>query len=347
MAFLKAIWLISLCMAAASIVLMMVLILWRLVRDAAARRTGKRRSEVTQVLLEALEQPTSDTMPEVRIATRDLPILDDVIGELLDVVTGQMRGRLVDILRSIGAETHAIQSLRHGSVTERRRAARTLGLFRSPAGADALRRALDDPHVDVRIAAAEAISSTGVAIALPDLVVSLRIGVEPPSRRLRKIFRRLAATQVDALLALLRTAALPRVKMLAVDALAHSIDYRAVEAILAVSGDASDELRAEALRGLSVLGHPAALPAVQRGLTDPAWPVRAQAARCAGRIGFAQTGNEVAHLLHDDAWWVRYRAAEALLALGGPSAALLHQIAGEASRAGRIAQLVLAEKAAA
>lgn len=347
MTFLHGIWSVSIGLAAISLLVMGTLIVRRIASDLTASKRSARRNALITLILDAVDQIESQNKPKLALEPGDLPVLDDVVGELLDLVTGSSRDHLIELLRTLGMDRNARQRLTEGDASERIRAAQTLGLFKDDATAQALRRALDDPISLVRLAVAEALVKIDGRISATELVAKLRIGAERPSRQLRTIFRSIAAPQFEALRALLGPESPTVVRMLAIDALAHSDDYRAVDVILAISNDPVDDVRAEALRGLTVLEHPAALPAVQRGLADPSWPVRLQAARCAGRIGFSETAPTLIRLLEDDMWWVRYRAAEALVALGGDALAALRDAAATPSRAGRTAQLVLAEKAAA
>jgi hypothetical protein len=72
--------------------------------------------------------------------------------------------------------------------------------------------------------------------------------------------------------------------------------------------------------------------------------VRTQAANCAGRIGCLAAIPRLTELLGDEQWWVSYRSAEALYALGEDGRRALAGAAASPGRAGRVSELVIAEK---
>src|SRR5262249_54327479 len=62
-------------------------------------------------------------------------------------------------------------------------------------------------------------------------------------------------------------------------------------------------------------------------LADPAWPVRAQAARALAAMGQQEplVVMRLSEGLRDEAWWVRANCADALLASGPPGRAALEE----------------------
>lgn len=339
------VWLVSLALMAASLSIMALLILRRWVFALGERRRAERRNHLEQTMLAHLDGTA--TIQDVRaVAGGRVPLLGEVGMQLLDLMRGDSHERLVALLSQLGVAESLLGLLKRGGRHDRIAAAVCLRYFREEAVIDALRQALDDTDPNVRLAAAASLVELGIAPSVADLVSKLRIGSGEHSQTLRQIFRGLVPKQTPALVALLTSQAAPAAKVLALDALGRSGDYEVVSAVMAMTSDAEIDLRAEAFRALATLSHPAALPAVRRGLEDPTWEVRTQAAVCAGRIGLVELIPELGHMLGDPVWWVRFRAAEALLMLGEPGReALVAASRSESEQTVRMAQIMLAERA--
>ena len=80
-----------------------------------------------------------------------------------------------------------------------------------------------------------------------------------------------------------------------------------------------------AARALGTAATPRAAPALEVGLGDESWQVRAQAARSLGALRVQRTLPALTRLLEDPAWWVRAAAADALVDLGEPGIAVLRE----------------------
>jgi HEAT repeat protein len=210
---------------------------------------------------------------------------------------------------------------------------------------EALQAALDDRDYFVRLAAVRSLTELGAMPSAELIVKKLGVEAEHNSRVLYHIFRQLAPALNDQLVAIIHSNHSIAVRVLALDALGKSGDGALVEPISRLAGDPSAEIRAKALRALAELGYPDAAPQVLKGLDDESWRVRTQAANCAGRIGCLAAIPRLTELLADEQWWVSYRAAEALYALGQPGRAALQGAVAVAGRAGRVSELVIAEKA--
>ena len=98
------------------------------------------------------------------------------------------------------------------------------------------------------------------------------------------------------------------------------------------------------LAALGALGHPAAKPAVLRGLDRKDAAARAEAAAAAGRIGMEEAIERLADLLDDPEWQVRFNAADALVKLRPRGQEALRRMARTGSATARdAAATVLAE----
>ena len=262
---------------------------------------------------------------------------------LVDSVSGETRETLIDLLQRFGVVRDEIDRLRSGTAEQRLKAVLALAFFETPDVVAALNGALRDRHIEVRIAAANAL----VAIDRPvDLEIVLgwfgnRKGSYP--RSLRNLLCALVARDPKAIAARLESAPESALTTL-IYALGHTQDFDIIPKLIQIGvNHRSTDVRAETLRALGLIRHPAAAPAVSRGLVDDAWEVRTQAAIAVGRIGLTNMADSLARLLDDVEWWVRFRAAEALGRMGETGIALLVERGRSEGEGGRIARLVLAE----
>jgi HEAT repeat protein len=340
---LRAIWLVSLAMAALSCTAMLLLVLRRVVQMRAARRRERLRAAAAAVLLDYIDGNAD--APAVRAAAggRD-DIVGDLVFEMREILRGEGAARLVELAAASGGIERERRRLASRNPGVRAEAVRRLTIYGDEA-VPWLRQALGDAAATVRVAAAVELTRLGAPLPLMALAEHLQVGVDTSSDDLRRIFRRAVAAEPRAAIAMLVDAQTgDALRQLLVDGLGHAGDFQALPMIAAMAQHGNPEVRAEALRALAALGHPSAGDTAIAALADADWRVRAQAANCIRRIGAEQAVPAVAPLLGDDQWWVRFRAAEALAALGDGGRRQLEALARNADRAGQVAQLVLAER---
>lgn len=339
-----ALWTVSSALALAASLMMLALVVRRIGLDRLAARSARRRDELSALVIAALDPEATGAPPSIT-SEADRRLLGRISRDLLDLVRGEDRGRLLNLLEANGVVDLALADLVGGSARQRAAAAALLAPFTREDCRAALLGALrQDRSQAVRMAAAFAVVEWGVMPPVSVVVSSLDLGRGTASRRLMSLFRKIAARDPASLMALADGEQTPDVVILVLDALSQAGHMDALPLAVEATHHPKVDVRAEAYRALAQLGHPAVADAVAAGLEDPAWPVRAQAALCVGRIGLAELKDRLAGLLDDLEWWVRYRAAEALAELGTPGIAVLRTAAPRADAAGRIAQLVLAEK---
>lgn len=368
MTLLATIWWTSALLMAAPLLMLGGLIVRRLYHDRVARRLQQRKKALTLLAMIYLESPVDDQRIRQicgtfdlnvlhRVASRlveghrrrsqlrsDLRLLRDIIEDLLGSVRGETRERLVNLLRTTSARQFCLNDLRSRSVKRRIGAIETLALIPDPEIIDALRGRLDDPEPDVRLAAARSLVDLGPNLTLDDLVVKLDIGGTIRSRMLRDIFRVVATRDTGDLIELLDSEPPNLVAALAIYAIGTTQDYSLIPVITRHASRPAVDVRAEAMRALAAIGHPAAGPTVMAGLRDPAWEVRTEAAICAGRIPLPNAVPLLQERLSDEQWWPRFRAAEALREIGGRGRYTLEQARKGQGAAARIADMVLAEE---
>lgn len=341
------VWQVSLGLAGTAVLMMLILVVRRTWIDRRAARRAERRQHLIAEVLTAIDPETAGAAVAVA-SDGDRRLLAEIGRELMDIMRGQDRGRLLAVMEKAGVVAVALADMRARSAHRRADAAAFLAPFDREDCRAALLDALErDANPAVRIAAAFGLVEWGALPPLPRLVAALKAVGALRSRRVMSLFRKLALRVPAELAELGAGDPDPAMLVLILDGLAQAGHLDALPLMLAATAHANLDVRAEAFRALAQLGHPAAEPAIAGGLDDPAWPVRAQAALCVGKIGIAGLADRLLTLLDDGEWWVRYRAAEALAELGPPGLEGLRAASGAPTSAGRIAQLVLSEREAA
>jgi hypothetical protein len=335
------IWWLSLALAGLAIATTVVLVFVRLLTTRRRIRWAARRRELVRQLLggNAAVKEELGRLPPALVA--------DTFVELIRLVRGDERTRFVAQAGAFGVPQQLARQVRRGSARERFLAAHALAEFGDEQSVAALREAVGDGNPRVRLAAALSLAEGGHADNIHELVQDLRLGSEEGSALVVTIFQRASASRVEDVKSLiLAPETNAGVRLAAIEALVASGDYSVVPVVTRLALDAPDDTPElpHYLRALGLIGHPAARPAVHKGLSSPAYAVRAAAAEAAGRIGIAEVADPLAGLLDDDEWWVRFRSAEALLKLGEPGLERLRAAArGASPRARSAAASMLAE----
>lgn len=322
-----------------------LLILRRGILQRAAERRGAQRRVLVDQLLSGLERGGEVGGLQTAFGAKAPGLVADVAEEILALLRGKDKTRMLQMFRSLGLVELQLRLLRSRSAEQRAKAVALLAHFPEPEVIENLRRCLADADANVRLTAAEALVEQDVEMDLDLLLEQLQVGEVEHSLRLRHVFRRLAPRMSQAFAAHLRSEVPAAVKVLLLNALARTGEFGLVEQVLPCLEDPSVNVRAEALRCLASFAYPVDAAWLIRAMEDPAWEVRAQAALAAGRIGLPDTLESLKRLLGDPAWWVRYRAAEALHGLGVEGRQALWWLAAADAEGAQIAQAVLAEKA--
>jgi HEAT repeat protein len=276
-------------------------------------------------------------------------VLTDLAVDILELVRGDEKARFAERLVRAGVSARLHHRLRRGGVRTRILSAAALANFHDPATRQALERALDDPHPEVRLTAALALAAHGDAPPPAALIGRLALGDGERSLLIVLLLAECARHRAEGVRSLLADpSAVPGIRAAAAEALALCDDFAAVPLIAALAME-SDSRAPELPRYLGALAeieHPAGLAAVLHGLRSPAPAARAGAARAAGRIMLEEAIGPLGRLVGDGDWWVRFRAAESLLRLDQTGKSLLHGVArGGNARARTTAEGMLAEHA--
>lgn len=343
---LMSLWWLSIGMAAVALAWMAALIVARLLRDRREVRRALDRRRVQQAFLDIMAG-SGDAIGRVREVATRARVTAEALLEVLALVRGAERDRLISALAAFGIDDRFRWRLTRGGAAGRIAAAEALSIFPGERNRAALREALGLARsAELRVALMRSLIDLGAPVDLREVIGDLgrRRGAE--SLLYLPLIARMVADDPGQALHLFADETMSaQGRVVLAEALGRSGDFRAIEP-LALTASAPDvELRIASIRGLAALGHPAAEAPVVAGLADPAWTVRAAACEAAGRIGLRSTIPSLAGHLGDPVWWVRFRAGEALAALGAVGRDELRSAAlsGE-PLAQRTASMVLAER---
>lgn len=340
---LETLWLGSLTLAAFSLAIMVTLLIARAVSSQLAQGRAKERERLVSLLLGDTASPEAEA-PLLRVGGKQLAFLSV---ELIQLVRGTDRERFVANATAMGVPERLRHQLGSGPPRARLAAAEALAQFDDEKSLQRLEQALDDPHPEVRIAAALSLAAVGKPPPARELVFKLGIGSTENSLLAVSLLRDVAVSRPNELKELLVNEDIPAgAKAAVIESLSASADYTLVPMIVSLAGEEGDPgYLTRYIAALGAFGHPAGEPAVKRGLQSPHWDVRAAAAQAAGRIGLVTVASNLKQLLSDPEWWVRFRAGEALTRLGPVGADYLRAVVSSGHEPARTAaSKILAER---
>jgi HEAT repeat protein len=341
---LRFIWITSIVLGLAAILIMTALVVLRVVNERRADRAKAERRHVLSALIRFSEDGNRSAVEAV-LGSIPAAIVADAGFEFLELLRGEEREAIEAAFSEAGLPDFIRGRLHRGNEADRIHATEMLAAFPGPETVRSLEVALEKDHArEVRISAAIALSKLG---SLPPLErVLSRIGPRGQrSRRLVELFQSLPTEHIEQLAVYAAQEDCPAfVRAAAVDALSMSGDYRFMPVYEQLAGNKAPEVAAAAVRALGRLGHPGASATLFAAMESPDWQIRAEAAAAAGRIGLDNGVERLSGLLADSEWTVRYAAGKAMKALGAPGIEALRKIAeDEGSRSQRTASMVLAE----
>ena len=315
-----------------------LVILMRLVADRRRARAERSREAMATTIAEYRvgECPLGSVVDVLRTHPgRALDALVDASSRL----THAQRATLLPLYEPLGFVAQEIEALSDRHWPRRMTAASRLGTIGDREAVLALVATLDDPLLDVRLAAAHALARLEAAEAVEPILRSLALPGELPSRLAADALLEMGDPAIASLVAFLRRSrddTDPACMSVAIQVLGQRKSPSAVPCLIDLLDHASAELRLNAARALGQIGDAHALTPLCRSAQDPIWGVRSAAAQALGRIGDARALPTLSGRLIDRAWWVRYNAAQALYRLGSEGRdALLDTVARTADRYAR------------
>jgi len=344
--FLMLIWQITSLLAVLSIVVLGVLVVHRVFRNRHERKDAVRRKELRQLALQLMEYPERIIEARKEMRPADRKLLLTLFEELRKQLKGEYAERLISLMRIMGLMDECLEQLKHSGWVRRVEAATLLGNFNDPNVVLGLYRVLEDPHMEVRVAAALSLARLHAVQSVRELADALVRPGERTSLAVTQVFRQLESKHAPELRGLLRNHSLPpAVLTLAIDALGRLGDLNAVAQLLDIRDHPNLSVRVATMQALGQLNDPRSVGPVLLAMTDSAWEVRVQASKTAGKIGDLAALPVLQHLLDDSNWWVRYHSAESLAEFGNAGLMQLQAVAEEGTpEAANMAWGVLRER---
>lgn len=314
---LLVLWWSSLLLAGIALGWMGGLIIARLFRENSEARRKIDRQALSSAYL-AIMGGADDAATRLQPFQHRSRLLAETLVEILGLVRGAERDRLIASLANAGVDGRLRSRLTRGSRTGRLAAVEALSAFPSEETRSHLRYLQEtSSDAEIRIATVRTRIDIGDPPRAQDLIADLAGRLDKDSLLYAPVLRQLAIGAPDDALAAL---AMPDLSVAAravmIDAVGASGDYRALTTLSLMAAAPEPILRMAAVRALGSLAHPSAAGTIAEALADDAWDVRAEAAVAGGKIGVPTLMPPLVALLDDPVWWVRFRAADALARMG-------------------------------
>ncbi len=341
---LLAIWQLSLLLCAIALFALALILIARVLTERRDARRAAERRRISRALMGMGDETPAP--PRRRLERQEAAKL---ALELAELVRGPDRAALLANAERLRIPRVLWERSVSSTPQERLLAIEALAMF--PSGKVRVRELLRDRNANVRLGAALALAQNEAAPPAAELVRTLGLGTSERSLLVGSLMRDLAEHDPASVEALLADEDLgDAIRLAAVDALAASgrAEHAPLVAQMAERAAEDSELLPRIFHAMGRIGHPSGHPAILRGLSHPAWAVRAAAAQAAGTSALIDAVEPLGALLGDDTWWVRFRAGEALWRLGPRGHAVLARVAetGNATAA-EAARLTLEERAGA
>lgn len=286
----------------------------------------KRRAHLVHDFVASLDE-TANGKPLIKRIKASPRIASEIFVEFALMIWGRNLHRLLNIARTANLTSWLNKQLQSGTPQQRRMAAETLRFFDDEKTVAALRHALDDPDMDIRMAAALSLTEIGRAPQLSELLQKLSAGAETHPMQLRQIFQRMADLDRQGILDLaLRQKGSFTLRCLAIEALGAMSTDDISPILHLLAQDAHADVRKAAIAATTLLDPPDAAKVISVALSDENWEVRLAAIKAAKHLDLVEAANSVSTLVNDDIWWVRLHAVEAMLDLGELGLSALKQI---------------------
>ncbi len=310
-------------LAAASVALWMAVFVLRMRRRAVTARIAAAKETLTGGLLAEIIDPAAPAVSYAHLSRLKRRVLVQVLQELAGQIKGHEKDRLIGLLQREGFFDAALRALRDRRPAERQSACALLRHCPQPSSSAALRTALADRDLGVRLMAARSLLARDEVPSLRGLLESLRLSpVDPPLVLTDLLARAPASLRPEAILLLGEPLPDEWKRILAI-ALGRSQAPEAFLPLAALVRHPADRVRAAAWIALRELGDPQAADLLRHGLADPNASVRQAACQCAAILGRPEHFPPLAAIVRRDEWEVSHAAARALWALGPEARAIL------------------------
>jgi hypothetical protein len=317
--FFEYIWIVSLVLIVLSILGMIALIMHRWYFAHLDRKFQLRKRELLEAVFYVSSDFSSSGIADIQfnLSKKDDLVFEHIIRELLPSLIGEERNRIVHVLTSLNIHKMLIRKLSSRKIGIRASAIDALLYFNSDATAKALFHVLNHDQIPlIRLKAAISLNENKLITDLSNTVNLIFSTGSPPYYQFKAFLKHSAHTFLKDLIALTLSGN-RYIASAAAEALGNSDDFSVLNHLISLlHKNYNKEVRIAALRSIRILEHPHCKDAIADALYDDDWEIRAQAARCTGKISFPELIPRIVELLSDQSWWVRYRSAVALTEMG-------------------------------
>ena len=235
--------------------------------------------------------------------------------DLLSVDANGVNAQVYIIVTELGAKAvpALLQQVASADKSQREHVIAALGSLRAVAAIVPISQVLGDKELGRRYVAAWALGEIGDPAGIPALLTALNDDDAEVRKYATRSLIKLNQSSVEPLIAYLATAP-PTGGAGAIRALGDISDPRALQPLLAQVSGANRE---EVFLALGKLRDPRAEGALLKGLTDPDWKVRMNAAMALGPLGSRAAVAPLQKSLEDDVHVVREWSARSLEVITG------------------------------
>lgn len=250
------------------------------------------------------------------------------------------REKLEPLLKALPYGKEELIQLHSRHWEKRLRGAEALGYIGDEDAVPALMKALQDDVLLVRFAAAESLARLGCQDAVEPILHSLDVAGDVSQRRVAEIIMMLDARSTEPILSILQSPSVSE-NSLGIAARVSGLlkIHRACPALRNLLLHQSKNVRLSAARSLGSVathGDMEVIEAISSLGDDASWEVRCNVMSALGKLRATKEIPLLLKGLSDPQWWVRHNAAEALHQLGEPGiTALRESEAGHADAYGR------------
>jgi hypothetical protein len=298
-------------------------ICWRFFMLNLEQRTAREQAHLEPLFVQYIagECDAMSILPELK--TRYVTAENMLLSYLVSL-NGEERERLVELARMTGFVNAELRALRNSEWTRREIAAMRLGVMGLPETVPSLTRLLRDGQIAVRYTAARSLAIIGSPEAFQALIGLLGRPHLLDTARLLEIVQHAPRNDVEPLRRMIDDPRTPLVtRMLLIDLAGDWREYRVVDTLRDLLSEENKELVTHSIKALARMGDIDSLPAIIQMNDDSRWEIRAQVAKAAGLLDFAEALPLLRRSLTDEAFWVRRNAAEALVKFGPAGKAAL------------------------
>lgn len=323
-------WWSSVLMICASLVAVLVLILWRISGDRQRKARSARRQQALNQLLSSDVSPDDTRLPGCTLTPRDLA---NLVTELSTVIRGKELQQVIDRLRARGGVVSSlVHMLKRGNREDKLAACEALSFFDLEVVAAALMAAARrSKSLRVRIAALRAALQMGNTPPLTDILEWMAFSNREVPVEFLTVLQHVTRYAPQSLVDSIQDDTLTiSVRSAIMWALAGSGHLPAVPVIERLTRDNEPDIRSAALAALAELGFVTDRQILLARFGDEMPEVRRMAASAASKLGDDQTIAPLQNLLTDPDWEVRFQASKTLENFGEKGRAALREESADA-----------------